>query len=272
MKCTVLGGKGFIGRALAEKLSADGHEVWVPDRFDESVYHTPLGEVFYCIGLTAGFRDRPYDAVTAHVELLSQILREAEYESLLYMSSTRVYSRSTKTCEQIELPVLSACNDDLYNISKLMGESLCLSLPNSGVKVARLSNVVGPRMSMDSLVGQLIEEALQGRVKLQTHPDSEKDYIYIDDAVETLMSISFHGQERLYNVASGHQTSHRYWGTALANHTKCKFEYKTDAPYQSFPPINVDRLKSEFRYIPAGKAETVSKTLLKIESLEATSD
>jgi len=79
-RCTVLGGQGFIGRHLTRYLRGLGYEVWVPDREALDDYlkmpETTLGEVFYCIGLTADFRARPFDTVRAHVSLLADVLEQ----------------------------------------------------------------------------------------------------------------------------------------------------------------------------------------------------
>ncbi len=88
---TVLGATGYIGSRLVAHLQAQGHTVWAPARGDAEVFTRPLGHVMYCVGLTADFRTRPFDTVDAHVGLLAEVLRRAQFESLLYLSSTRVY-------------------------------------------------------------------------------------------------------------------------------------------------------------------------------------
>ena len=40
---------------------------------------------------------------------------------------------------------LKTVNMDLYNISKLMGEALCLASHSQKVRIARISNVIGNR-------------------------------------------------------------------------------------------------------------------------------
>lgn len=262
MKCTVLGGRGFIGQSLVRHLESEGCEVWVPERDDSSVLEKPLGHVFYCIGLTADFRSRPFDTVRAHVEVLSKILENSAFYSFLYLSSTRVYARSETTDEAEALPVSSLDPSDLYNISKLMGESLCLSSGKAGVKIARLSNVVGPTMGPENLVSHLIKEARAGKIRLKTHPASTKDYIFIDDAVRMLRLISMYGRDRIYNVASGVQMEHRQWLAALATVTGCAVEVDESAPFQSFPVINVERIKREYGFEPTPSSEVVRQLLM----------
>jgi nucleoside-diphosphate-sugar epimerase len=250
MKCTVLGGRGFIGQHLVRYLESVGCDVWVPERDESSLLQQPLGHIFYCIGLTADFRSRPFDTVRAHVTMLSELLEHADFDSLLYLSSTRVYSRSTTTAEDNVLNVLSKDPSDLYNLSKLMGESLCLSSGQKEVRIARLSNVVGAKMGSDNLVGGLLQEAHSGLIRLKTHPDSTKDYILIDDVIRILWLIANDGHERIYNVASGIQTAHHQWLTVLHEITGCIVQTDPLAPLQSFPVIDVQRIRKEFGFKP----------------------
>lgn len=250
MKCTVLGGRGFVGQHLVRYLESVGCDVWVPERDDSRLLQQPLGHVFYCIGLTADFRIRPFETVRAHVTVLSEVLEYAMFDSLLYLSSTRVYNRATTTSEKDFLTVLTEDPSDLYNISKLLGESLCMSAGKKEVRVARLSNIVGDEMGSDSLVGGLLREARSGLIRLKTHPDSTKDYILIEDVINMLWLIATRGSERIYNVASGIQISHNQWLAALHEATGCAVQIDNNAPFQSFPEINIQRISNEFGFKP----------------------
>jgi nucleoside-diphosphate-sugar epimerase len=248
---TVLGASGVIGRRLVAHLRGRGEAVQAPARDDASLYQRPLGHVIYAIGLTADFRQRPYDTVQAHVSLLAEVLQRADFESLLYLSSTRVYGRAAHGREDALLPMLAQDPSDLYNLSKLMGESLCLHGGRDRVRVARLSNVVGgDDEDSANFVPSLLREARAGRVVLQTAMDSSKDYIHIDDVVELLPRIAAQGRERLYNVASGMQTAHAQWVRQLAAQTGCAVEVLPDAPTIHFAPIDTQRIRSEFGYQP----------------------
>ena len=98
MKAAVFGAQGFVGRHLTDYLRGAGWEVLALGRGDETWRGQALGHVFYCIGLTADFRTRPFDTLEAHVSLAAEILREAAFDSFLYCSSTRVYAG----CERAE--------------------------------------------------------------------------------------------------------------------------------------------------------------------------
>ncbi len=245
---TVLGASGYIGSRLVSHLKSQGHPVWAPARGDTGIFSQPLGHAIYCVGLTADFRSRPFDTMEAHVGLLAEVLRRAQFESLLYLSSTRVYMGTGDTDEDAPLSVVPGDPSYLYNLSKLAGESLCHASGRAGVRVARLSNVVGPGMDAQSgnLVADLVRQAQQGTMLLRSHPDSAKDYIHIDDVVHWLPRIALSGRSMTYNVASGRQTSHGQWLRWLGDHYGSSFEVQEGAPLQRFAPISVARLHEEF--------------------------
>src|SRR5215204_2623584 len=96
---TILGASGFIGSRLAKRLGALGLEYQGVGRHDV-LPAASLGNVIYCIGLTADFRSRPFDTVEAHVCKLLHVLRNCEFDLLLYLSSTRLYNaRDNSTTE-----------------------------------------------------------------------------------------------------------------------------------------------------------------------------
>lgn len=251
MNWTILGASGTIGRYLAARLRASGESVDTPERNASDLWGRPLGHVIYAIGLTADFRQRPFDTVHAHVSLLSEVLQRAKFSSLLYLSSTRVYAHAAQAQEDTPLPVLAQDPSDLYNLSKLMGESLCLHGGRTAVRVARLSNVVGgDDADSANFVPSLQRDARAGRIVLQTALDSAKDYIHIDDVADLLPRIAAQGRARLYNVASGVQTTHRQWTEQLQARTGCAVEVAPGAPAVCFAPIDIGRIRAEFGFSP----------------------
>ena len=261
MKCTVLGGRGFVGGHLVRHLESSGFEVHVPPREIVSSLSGALGHVFYCIGLTADFRSRPFETVDAHVTTLASILQRADFESLTYLSSTRVYARSVKTEEDVQIGVCSQDVSDLYNLSKLLGESLCVACDRPKVRIVRLSNVIGPGMGDENFVGALIREAKVGHIRLRTDLNSAKDYVAIDDATMLLRNIAFSGREKIYNVAAGVQVSNGQLTDELCKFYGCTLEIDADAPSFRFPQVNIQKITSEFAFNPSDAIDTLVKTL-----------
>jgi nucleoside-diphosphate-sugar epimerase len=170
-----------------------------------------------------------------------------ELKTFLYLSSTRVYARSSSTNESAELPCLSQDPSDLYNLSKLLGEALVLQDSRPGLKVVRLSNVVGPGQPQCTFIGSLIQAAgTNNQVTIQQAPSTEKDYVALADVVELLPAIAERGQERLYNLGSGRNTTHGEVAAWLEQQgTVVRFSNEA-SPGPSFPTLSIKRLLAEF--------------------------
>lgn len=250
---TVLGATGTIGGRLVADLRARGHAVFTPPR-GENLSGVPLGHAIYAIGITADFRTKPLETIDAHVCVLRDLLARAEFESLTYLSSTRIYGGlpvNAPAREDMRLTVDPNSASDLYNLSKLMGESLCLHGGRKNVRAVRLSNVIGAEEpDSDNFVPSLVREARTGVVILRQAIESAKDYIHIDDVTAMLPEIAMEGRHRLYNLASGRNISHREWTYRLSVRTGCRIEVAPDAPRVDFPPIDISRLVQEFRFEP----------------------
>ncbi len=242
---TVVGGSGFIGSHLLRHLRQEGIEAVALPRGDRSL--ADLGHVVYCAGVTSDFRSRPLDTIEAHVSELTQLLRNASFDSFLYLSSTRVYGSSTATEESSTLSVRPDAPSDLYNLSKLTGEAACLAMPQREVRVARISNVFGFDLDGQNFLSSLIRDAiLKGRIVLRTSRGSAKDYIGVHDVVAALTDIARSGRERIYNLACGSNVSHGAIVDTLQTLTGCDVESESGAPVQRFAPIDTARLRAEF--------------------------
>lgn len=272
MRFTILGSSGFIGKALSEYLKSEGHDVLEIKRDYFDHLDKPWGHAIYAIGLTADFRSKPFETVEAHVGLLSKVLKEASFDSFLYLSSTRVYLGSDSTDESTNLKVNPSNLSDIYNISKLLGESLCLNIRNNSIRVARLSNVVDMKDSSDNFIPSLIKEALLGEVILKSDLKSAKDYICLDDVVHLLSKISLHGKSRIYNVASGVLLKHSDWIKLLKKSTNCTVKVIENAPKNIHNIVRIDKIAKEFLFSPSCPKKAIfdSKSNLKGETYDRT--
>ncbi len=252
MKFTVFGASGFIGAYLVNRLRSLGHDVGAVSRNNFFEQRGDLGHCIYAIGLTADFRTRPFDTIEAHVSLAANILRDSKFQSFLYLSSTRVYANSSDADEETTLSARPSNPSDLYNLSKLTGESICLSSGRKNVRIARLSNVIGPdEAESDTFVGELCREARRGHIQLRSDRSSSKDYIWIDDVTALLTRIATEGRDSIYNVASGVELSHHAWVSGIAAITGCSVAVDAKAPVISFPRIATRRIVDEFGYTPS---------------------
>jgi nucleoside-diphosphate-sugar epimerase len=248
---TVFGGAGFIGSHLVGHLRDRGHHCDTPGRDQVLKVRGPLGHVVYCIGLTADFRSRPFDTVEAHTGLVASLLRSAQFDSFLYLSSARIYQTAESGSETAQFAVDPTDPSQLYNLTKLTAESLCLSLARPEIKVARLSNVYGPDFESANFLAAIVRDAVQhGAVSLETHPDSAKDYVAIGDVTEALERIALQGRQRIYNVAAGRNVTNAAIVKALQDASGCTVEWAPGARPVSTPVIATERLRAEFGYAP----------------------
>lgn len=262
MKFTVLGASGFIGSSLVKSLKSAAHECWSPARGASAVLSRQLGHVIYCAGVTSDFRRRPLAAMEAHVAALLPLLRGAQFDSLLYLSSTRVYRGADAAFEDATLHVRPQHPEDLYALSKLAGESACLSDPRARVRVVRLSNVYGPLDRSENFLNSVVNDALSlGKVDFHTAPSSAKDYLSIDDVTELLPKIAAYGRRRLYNLAAGANTTNIQIARLLRELTGCRTSFAVGAPRLIFPRIPIRLLREEFSFSPRHFSNELSKLI-----------
>jgi len=269
MNFTVLGASGFIGSNLVRWLQSQGFSCWSPRRGEDLLSHS-LGHIIYCIGLTADFRTKPFDTIDAHVCYLLKVLKQCKFDSFLYLSSTRVYGIREDTAYEEDIIHNQPLNfSDLYNISKIMGESICFAAGKPNVRVVRLSNVYGYDAKSENFIFSLIRDALRNkRIVLNTSLDSNKDYISINDIVNILPEIAIHGRHKIYNVASGENIAAGQIVDMLSRLTGCNVEVEKNAERICYPNICIKRIKEEFEFTPTHILNDLDKLLSEYRDLE----
>ena len=210
-----------------------------------------LGHVLYCAGTTSDFRRRPFDTVEAHVSLLSRVLEAGSFASLTYLSSTRVYIHSPSTDEVAPLIVHPFEGEDIFNLSKLMGEALCLQYLHKNVRAVRVSNVLGQDFGSGNFIFSLIDDALKtGRMVLQTALESEKNYVHIDDVVDMIYRISQEGTQPVYNLAGGQNLTNAAVIEEIRAVIPANVEVMGSARTIRFAPIDISLAVREFGFSP----------------------
>ena len=200
----MVGAGGFVGRRLAARLAAQGAEVFAPSRGDPDLLTRDLGLVFYCAGLTADYDARPFDAVEAHVNLLSAIARAGRFERLVYLSSTRLYDSSGGGGEDAPLALAPANPRHTYDLSKALGENITLTRTGGRGAVARLANVYDWSQGSPGFLSQWLIQAAGARaLTLASSPHIVRDYIHLDDVTQALAAIGAAPEPGIVNVASG---------------------------------------------------------------------
>lgn len=243
---TVLGASGFVGSRLAATLRATGHDVYTPERGDAGLFSRHLGQVFYCIGLTADYAARPFDTVEAHVSLLARVLRDAQFTHLVYLSSTRLYDSLGTDGGQEEQPLhLNPANPrHLYDLSKALGENLCLTVAGDRSSVARLACVYDWAPGAPGFLSEWLQRAASEKdFCLDSGTGLVRDYIHLDDVVAGLRAMSDNAATGIVNMASGENVSNAELA-AVFNLRGWSVRLSREVPRQAVPQCDVHRLKA----------------------------
>ena len=243
---TVLGAGGFIGGKLVAKFGQSGLKCYTPQRDDPAIFKNDLGRVFYCIGLTADYRQRPFDTVEAHASLISRILKEARFEKLVYLSSTRLYDGlKGDTClESDNLSLNPAHPRHLYDFSKGLGENLCLTASDGRACVARLSGVYDFCAEATGFLPEILRRLPSEReFILDSNSGIVRDYICIKDVLDSLIAMMDHSGCEIVNVASGENISNQDIADVL-NQNGFNVSLRGNSPRETPPRCDISKLKS----------------------------
>jgi len=251
MKFSILGSTGFIGSNLVKYLNKNGFECNAPDIRKHDIFNEELGNVVYCLGVS-NFIKNLYGTVDAHVCILRKILERGKFDSFLYLSSARIYYNNPNADEESNITVNPSNLDDLYNISKIMGESICFASGRKNVRIVRPSNVTGNNFLSQLFIPSLIRDAVDNKkITLHSTLDSEKDYVFIDDVVDLLCKISQKGKHSIYNLASGFNTPTKKITDEISRVTNCNVDIMKNAKKFSSTENSIERIKEEFNFRPS---------------------
>jgi UDP-glucose 4-epimerase len=240
MNCLVLGGNGFIGSHLVDKLLAEGHSVRVFDKYGEH-YRKPLTAVDYQYGdfgnrgllmealtdmdtvfhlisttLPKTSNDDPaFDVQSNVIEtlfLLEQCITRKIKKIIFISSGGTIYGKPSI----LPIPENSTTDPECsYGITKLTIEkylALFNRLYGLEYNILRPSNVYGSRQNPDGIQGAI--SVFLGKIArgapLQIWGDGKvvRDYIYIDDLVDAVSkAANIKTLDRIFNIGSGRGVS-----------------------------------------------------------------
>lgn len=236
MNVLVLGGNGFIGSHIVDKLLQEGHTVRVFDKYEEH-YRKPLASVEYCFGefgnrgmLAAALNDvdvvfhlisttlpktsnddPAFDVKSNVVESIYLLEKCVEYKvnKIVYVSSGGTVYGVPKVLPVPEDHSTSPlCS---YGICKLTIEyylSLFKYLYGLDYVVLRLSNPYGERQNPLGIQGAI--SVFLGKISrketIEIWGDGEivRDYIYIKDLVSGIYNAAvLNTSSQVFNLGSG---------------------------------------------------------------------
>lgn len=238
-KALITGGYGFIGSSIARRLAFDGYDVRIitrtkrkehnvqglpKDRVEvlemdiadvEWIHIHDVDYVFHCAGTTHNYHIKDNNLLDVKINcegtlrLLDVFRKHAMPDArFLNVSTFFVYGATP------ELPATSrtACFPlGLYGASKLAAEHFCDAYRRTfdlDIMTARLTNVYGQREDgwhpRKGAINRMVRQLTMGETIRLYVPSPRRDFIYIDDAVEALITIVKDGDNgQTYCVGTG---------------------------------------------------------------------
>jgi nucleoside-diphosphate-sugar epimerase len=233
MQYTLVGSRGFLGQKLLTYLKKEAViEINRPVVIDPDKHY---GTVIYCAGIREDFNRHGYEATQAHVMGVAEWLQQAQMDHFMYLSSTRVYQDTDPNIH------------DIYNLSKRLGEALCLK-SNRSTAVIRLSHVLSSDPGARGFFWQVLQQAKQEhKISLQESPIMSRDYILLDEMLLGLKTMSETKTQGIIHFASG---------LPIANHEIIDM-IKKEVIYGK-QNISCPRLKSDFPFSdPRGQMKQI---------------
>lgn len=200
----------LVGRPDVTILDADiGDPVSLPQEVHYIVHAASIAS-------PVTYRRYPVETIKANVMgtwNLLELARKANTRSLLFLSTSEIYgdppSENVPTSESYWGNVNTIGPRACYDESKRLGETLCATYFREyqvPVKICRLFNVYGPRMTLDDgrLVSDLMKAARQGLpLTLYSDGQATRSFCYVSDALFQLVSVLLSGVDgEVYNVGN----------------------------------------------------------------------
>jgi len=178
MRVLVLGGTGFVGRAIVERLLADGHE---PVLFNRGHHREMFPEVEQLIGdrYAGGFgalRNGSWDAVVDVTSYLPRDVAQAmdalgdRVGRYLFISSHVVFDGAGPGLRPAIRDAEWPLTDDTYGPSKVACEQDLVARLGERATIVRPCKVAGPHDTQDGLTHWVRAAAKGGRVALPGDP------------------------------------------------------------------------------------------------------
>lgn len=194
-----------------------GVKFLVCDIAEVDLVNLGIDYVIHCASVTdsKSFVNSPVETIMTAIEGTKRILefsRINHVKSLVYLSSMEVYGTPVtdeKIDEKHGTNIDTSCARSSYPESKRMCETLCTAYYNEfevPVKTLRLTQTFGPGVNYND--GRVFAEFARCAIEeknivLNTKGTTKRNYLYIDDAVNAILTVLLYGDNgEIYNVAN----------------------------------------------------------------------
>lgn len=242
-KILITGATGLIGSALVKRLAEEDTNILCPVRsldkakamFDSETFavvkwiETSIEEllkettddydyIIHCASPTASkyFVSNPVETLSFNIATTTAIMEYAKkhnVKGVLFLSSLESYGTVTEGDRLIDEDYQGYVNPlevrSSYNIAKRTCECICHAYSqeyNVPVKVVRLTQIISSKVAQEDMrvYAQFARSAAREEdIILHTEGTSARQYLYIDDAVEALITVLMKGNSgEAYNVAN----------------------------------------------------------------------
>lgn len=219
MNVLVLGGNGFIGAPLVDRLLEDGHFVRIVDHNDlptrkdngrwefiKGNYEDVVAEALEDIDLVYHLADSVPPKKPSNGKLINKLLKEMikkKIKRIVYFSSGgTVYGNLKKNPISEKEDV---CPMSEYGKQKVAAERCLIRYQLKGIEplILRPANVYGAN-GRHGLIATLFQNLKNKQdSEIWGNGENRRDYIYINDVIDFAIMAGFSNKSGIYNVGSG---------------------------------------------------------------------
>tara|TARA_B100000953_G_scaffold299133_1_gene297942 strand:+ start:406 stop:1278 length:873 start_codon:yes stop_codon:yes gene_type:complete len=268
----VLGGSGFVGKSLLQKLESKKFKVKVMvnsskiknkfkkfhgDILDKKTFENQIKNGDIIINLVGQYNDNISNFIDLNIKGGLNLLESCKGKKnikIILISSIDAYGENMHYASK-EKDKSSPQNN--YGLIKLLAEKMYENFANIhglDVIVLRLSNLYGPNKKNGLILNILKAIKKNGTVSINHNGKQQRDYLFIEDAVDGIIK-AIQCRLKKYNVINI-SSGKRYRSTEIIklaqelSHKKLKFKLKKTAPDEKCVWANNFKAKKLLKFAP----------------------
>ena len=268
----VLGGSGFVGKSLLQKLESKKFKVKVMvnsskiknkfkkfhgDILDKKTFENQIKNGDIIINLVGQYNDHISNFIDLNIKGGLNLLESCKGKKnikIILISSIDAYGENMHYASK-EKDKSSPQNN--YGLIKLLAEKMYenfAKIHGLDVIVLRLSNLYGPNKKNGLILNILKAIKKNGTVSINHNGKQQRDYLFVEDAVEGIIK-TIQCRLKKYNVINI-SSGKRYHSTEIIklvqelSHKKLKFKLKKTAPDEKCVWANNFKAKKLLKFTP----------------------